>query len=225
MNMEVKGVLFDFDGVIVDSMQSHLTAWNLAHRKIFNEDIDKDTLNSLKGRSSQAISHILCKNQHALQKAEILRKSKYQILDQNRNLLSLLPGYVEMSDKLIKRNIPFGIISNAPKKFLLNTMKSLQISAPFYFGFEDFPRPKPAPDPYLLGARTLGLSFPEYPSILVFEDSIHGIKAAQSAFTFPIGISTSHQKEELQEAGAKLVFKDLKEALNSEHLNDFLPKN
>ena len=77
---------------------------------------------------------------------------------------------------------------------------------------QDYVKPKPAPEAYILLAETLGFDENDFKDIWVFEDSLTGTKAAKSAGMIPIGILTQYSKKELKEAGSVLVFPTLLEA-------------
>ena len=52
----IKGVLFDFDGVLVDSLPAHLKAWNLAYLNIFGEELSENQKSHIKGMSTRSIA-------------------------------------------------------------------------------------------------------------------------------------------------------------------------
>jgi HAD superfamily hydrolase (TIGR01509 family) len=69
----------------------------------------------------------------------------------------------------------------------------------------DAPRPKPAPDPYLLAVRRLGTD----PSrCIVFEDSVPGVTAGAAAGLFTVGMRSSLGDAELRAAGASATIED-----------------
>lgn len=209
-------MLFDFDGVIVDSISAHIKAWEKAYETLFKQQLNEDDMKQMIGRSSGFISELLCKKNHALHQRSQLISLKYEILKQNPAELTLLPGVEAMFNWLSSQDIPFGIVSNAPSAFVQTTLEQLNLKAPFAYGFEDFKRPKPYPDPYLLGLQTLNIEFKDFSKVVVFEDSPHGVKAAFDAYTTVFGISSSGQSKSLKEAGAKSVYKSLAHALKDE---------
>ena len=77
---------------------------------------------------------------------------------------------------------------------------------------QDYVKPKPAPEAYILLAETLGFKESDFKDIWVFEDSLTGTKAAKAAGMVAIGITTQYTAEELKEAGSVLVFPTLLEA-------------
>ena len=61
---------------------------------------------------------------------------------------------------------------------------------------EDFTASKPAPDCYLLGARTFDADIDE---CVVFEDAYTGLQAGMASGIFTIGLTTGHTKEEIKD--------------------------
>jgi HAD superfamily hydrolase (TIGR01509 family) len=210
----IKGVLFDFDGVLVDSMPIHLQAWHQAYQDIFQSTLKDPELAHLMGRSSPYIAQYLCGLQQRPQLSSKLARHKQSLTVQLAGQVPLLPGSQRFFEELNARAKPFGIVSNAPREFIGTVIQEHDLDAPFFLGFEDYKRPKPHPDPYIMGARQLGLEFPAFRQVLTFEDSTHGLTAAKQAFTIPIGICSFHDPEVLVDAGARQTYGDLQEALD-----------
>jgi glycerol 3-phosphatase-1 len=73
---------------------------------------------------------------------------------------------------------------------------------------EDVEVGKPDPQCYLLGRSRLGLDHST--SILVLEDAPSGIKAGKAAGFKVVGLATTHKIDQLKEAGADWIVKDLR---------------
>lgn len=215
----IKGVLFDFDGVMVDSISAHLKAWNLAFIELFKNAIIPEDLNHMMGRSTAYISNYLCKKQNCEWRANELASRKNELALASAKEVKLLPGTDDIVNELHQRKIPFGIVSNAPRSFIGEVLCQHHLKVPFFTGVEDHKRPKPAPDPYIEGAFKLKLDFPNFKYVLTFEDSTHGLSAAKKAFTVPIGICTQHQDDILIQAGAIRTYRDLAHALDDKILD------
>lgn len=207
------GFIFDFDGVVVDSISVHLDAWSIATRQLFNCGV-ADPLR-LVGHSTSAIAMILAGEAGQLQRAPELAALKRKVLDLGGATVRPLPGTLDLFQELSSQAIPWGIASNATRPFIERTLKAIGISAPLVVSVEDVANPKPAPDVFLLCAKQLGISHLHHSRVIVFEDSIHGLAAAKKAGMCPVGIASQHQPGELYSAGARHVCQNLAEVLAS----------
>ena len=205
------GVIFDFDGVVVDSLAIHLAAWQVSYKTFYGEEL-VDTV-GLAGRSTIAIAEILSIRAGRPTTAPQLAEMKREVLKGNEFAIKLLPGAHEAFQRLSAGGIPFGIASNAPRSFIENTLARLDIKVPHLFGSDDVAHPKPAPDVFLKCARELQISVLKHPQIIVFEDSPHGLRAAVKAGMFPIGILTQNKAEDMLTVGARAVCKTIAEAI------------
>ncbi|MDD7914920.1 HAD family hydrolase [Polaribacter ponticola] len=210
-----KGFLFDFDGVVVDSKESHYSAWASAFRELFNTEIAPFP-KAHAGKSPMIIAEYFCSVIGEEKRAEELFFLKDSHLDKYFKIPKLLPGVREFTTLLSEEKIPYGIASNATKQFLENSVHHLNLNFKTVFGVQDYIKPKPAPEAYILLAETLGFTTDDFKDIWVFEDSLTGTKAAKLAGMIPIGILTEHNEKELKGAGSVLVFPTLLEAY--EHL-------
>ena len=209
--MNPKGFLFDFDGVIVDSFESHYSAWTSAFKELFGKEIATFP-KSCAGKSPMIISEYFCSVIGKKQHTEELFFLKDKHLDLHFTLPKLLPGVHEFTQFLTKENIPYGIASNATKQFLKNSVHHLKLNFTTVFGVEDYEKPKPSPEAYITLAKALGFHTNNFKDIWVFEDSLTGTEAAKLAGMIPIGILTQYSKEKLTKAGSVLVFPTLLEA-------------
>lgn len=200
-NQTPAGVIFDFDGVVVDSLSVHLKAWQMAFLNLFGEPL-LDT-SGLPGRSTMAIAEILANRARKPELKEKLAELKREALRQSRSSIQLLPGVRESFAWLREAGVPFGIASNAPRAFIENTLEHCGEAVEIKFGVDDVARAKPEPDVFLKCAKALGISVIDHPKVMVFEDSPHGLKAAVRAGMHPIGVLTQNSIEEMTAAGAK----------------------
>lgn len=206
-----KALLFDFDGVVVDSKAVHFNAWRSAFKELFKKEIAVFP-ETYTGKSPLQIAGYFAKTggDEKLTNELYLLKDKHLI--ENKELPMLLPGIIAIQKWAVSRKIPYGIASNATRQFLTKSITGLSLDFPTYFGFEDYVKPKPDPEAYRKLARSLQMRDAEFDHCWVFEDSLVGLKAAKEAGMFPVGILTQYKEEELQQAGANLVFPTCKEA-------------
>lgn len=206
------GVIFDFDGVVVDSLAAHLTAWQISYEKLYGETL-LDT-KGLPGRSTSAIAEILAVRAGRPQTATELSDLKRQILKSNQIQIKLLPGAKGAFHWLEANLVPYGIASNAPRDFIASTLSQNGLQVQYLFGSDDVSNPKPAPDVFLKCAQALKIGVMSHAEIIVFEDSPHGLRAAVKAGMFPIGVLTQNGADEMLAAGARAVCKNVEDALS-----------
>ncbi|MCI2228917.1 HAD family phosphatase [Polaribacter sp. MSW13] len=212
-----KGFLFDFDGVVVDSFESHYSAWTSAFKELFNQEIVPFP-KSYAGKSPKIIAAYFCSVIDEEKRSNDLFLLKKKHLDIYFKVPKLLPGVREITRFLSEKNTSYGIASNATKQFLKNSIHHLYLNFTTVFGLEDYAKPKPAPEAYISLAKALGFKENDFNEIWVFEDSLTGTRAAKLAGMIPIGITTEYSGEELKEEGSVLVFPTLLEAY--EYLNN-----
>lgn len=206
-----RGVIFDFDGVVVDSLAVHLKAWQIAFSSLYkNELIDTA---GLPGRSTLAIAEILSSRVGRPETKIELAELKREVLRQTKSAIKLLPGVELAFSWLTENQVPFGIASNAPRAFIDQTLSQHGLIVEHKFGVDDVQRPKPEPDVFLKCAKALGISVLHHAHILVFEDSPHGITAAVKAGMFPIGVLTQNSSDDMLKVGAKACCSNVGHAL------------
>ncbi|APS39210.1 beta-phosphoglucomutase [Salegentibacter sp. T436] len=203
-----KGVIFDLDGVIVDTAKFHFLAW----RKLANDlgfDFTKAQNEQLKGVSRvESLKKILEWGELELSKTEFKR----QMALKNENYLSyvakmdddeILPGVQKVIDYLIENNIPFAL--GSASKNARNILKKINLLEKFdaIVDGNDVSKAKPDPEVFLIAAEKININ-PE--NSIVFEDSVAGVQAANNANMMSIGIG---EKEILVEAD--YVFNDFTE--------------
>jgi len=212
-NFAPSAVIFDFDGVVVDSLAVHLVAWQKSYKKLYGQPLN-DTA-GLPGRSTKAIAEILSARAGKPSTSVELADLKREFLKDNLHTIQPFPGAATAFNLLSQREIPFGIASNAPRAFIISTLERLSLKVEHIFGSDDVLQAKPAPDVFLKCARSLQVSVLRHPQIIVFEDSTHGLKAAITAGMFPIGVLTQNSGDQMKAAGARAVCQNIQEAITN----------
>lgn len=204
-------ILFDFDGVLVDSLPVHLKAWQTAFRSLMGQELPEHVLSAQVGKSSKFIATELCKYAYKPYHAQGLFELKNKMILDMVGEISLFTGTLDFLEKIRHLGVHHGIVSNANRDFIGKILDHHQLDFPFYFGIEDYKKPKPDPGPYLLGAKRLGYSFNDHSRVMVFEDSIPGLQAAHYAKMTTVGVCTQHSPKELSEAHAQFTCQTLGE--------------
>lgn len=185
-----KAVIFDLDGVIVDTARFHYIAW----RKMANDlgfDISLEQNEQLKGVSRvHSLNQILgWGNKEVSQKQfEALMTSKnehYLELISNLNQEDLLPGVRPVLDYLSQRSVPFALGSASRNaRAILRGLKIDRMFTAIVDG-NDVAKAKPDPEVFLMASEKLGVA-PD--RCLVFEDAQAGVEAANRAGMRCVGI-------------------------------------
>ncbi|WP_418604250.1 beta-phosphoglucomutase [Hwangdonia sp.] len=206
--MNKTGIIFDLDGVIVDTAKYHFLAWkHLADDLGFEFTETHNEL--LKGVSRVRSLEILLD----IGNIKLSEEKKQEILiSKNEDYLSyitkmgpeeILPGVTALLDTLDGLGIQY-VLGSASKNATL-ILKKVNLFERF-IGIVDGNsvfKAKPDPEVFLLGAKMLKLK-PE--KCIVFEDAIAGVEAANAANMISIGIG---DKQTLHKADFN--FKDLTE--------------
>jgi len=218
--MKPPAVLFDFDGVIVDSFNSHHAAWADAFKIIFDYDMPVFSREHLTGAPSAAIGQYIAESAEQPEKTNELCTLKLELLLSGQYFPALLPGVTTVFEYLHNNAIPFGIASNAPREYVNKAVNHHTLSCPLVLGFGDFKQPKPDPDPYLTCAEKLGIDKHYFSKIIVFEDSEPGITAVVNANMIPVGIASGFTAAKLSELGAVRIFENLRTAFEGNVFSD-----
>lgn len=195
--MSFKGILFDFDGVVVKSMEQHYEAW----RRAFAEEgahIRKEDFLLMEGQGLEAISAQIA-SRHQVAAGAVRRALEKKVIYYNEKLkIEFYPYFKTFLQNLVSKNIPLGIVTGGNRPRVMEVVEN-------YFNGEfktvitsdDVEHCKPAPDPYLKGARQLGL---DPGRCLVIENAPLGIKAALSAGMTVIAVTTTLSRDHLSQA-------------------------
>ncbi|OQB31615.1 MAG: Phosphorylated carbohydrates phosphatase [Bacteroidetes bacterium ADurb.Bin174] len=214
--MIIKTILFDFDGVVVDSERLHLKALG---EVLHNHGISypNDLLNDFVGKNDSLFYQYVIDNLNSSYELDYLLKQKNKIFDKIVRELQPIDGFLDFIDIVIQKNIPRAIVTSSSGE----TLKMVSEIFPFqnYIDIvvceEDTTRHKPHPEPYLLALERTG---GEKETTLIIEDSANGIKAGKSAGCIVFGLTTSLPRKPLLEAGADKVFDSYKEISDFIHL-------
>ena len=176
----IKLIIFDLDGVLVDTKKIHYDALNLALEKFKSEKISfTDHLKIYDGLPTSKKLEILHQKKKII-KSNFNKIKKYKQLITKKLLKESLKEdkkLIKIFEYLKKKNYKIGIATNAVKETLNICLSKLKISKfiDLKFSNEDIKNSKPNPEIYLKMFIHFGL----YPSeTLIFEDSHYGREAA-----------------------------------------------
>ena len=191
----VEAVIFDFDGVIALSEHVHIAAWELSAKEM-NLDLPDGFLEGGIGANDPDLVRDLViynKQRHGFTTILAAKQDAYRRLAKSQ--IKLVEGVTEIIHALSLR-VPLGLATSSALGDITSTLEKHKLRDKFrtILTIENVTRPKPHPEIYLLAAENLG----KQPSnCWVFEDSIHGINAANAAGMNVIGLATTFAPSQL----------------------------
>jgi sugar-phosphatase len=210
------GVLFDLDGVLVDSTPAVARAWTKWATKY--GFVPDEVVRKAHGRPSIATIRELLPDSDV--EAEDRQMQHWEITDLDG--VVPLPGAVRLLQSL-----PAGswtIVTSCTRRLAEVRIRAAGLPLPQQLVTStDVHNGKPDPEPYLKGAMRLGLAPPE---CVVVEDAPAGIRAGKAAGSPVLALRTTESDSALSAAGADWIVKDLDSlrlnALSRDHHLEFL---
>jgi len=203
---EQLGVIFDMDGVLVDSYHQHFESWRIMlaeHGLTMTERQFAETF----GQTNKQIIPQLWPGEASDELIERLADRKEQVY---RELIAkdvpAVPGLHKLLADLDAAGAKIAVGSSGPPENVEAVLKALDIGRHFHaiVTGRDVTQGKPHPQVFLIGAEKLRLP-PQ--RCVVIEDAPAGIQAAHRAGMKAVALTTSHPAEKL--ADAELVLSDL----------------
>jgi beta-phosphoglucomutase len=215
MARELKTILFDFDGVVIDSEPLHAKAKKIILDR-YNIKYPPSIFDDFKGKTDKVFFDFVSqKLSDQSQTSVLLEDSKKKVLEEIINELELIHGFLPFLSRVKERKIQTALVSSTSLYSLALVDSLYHISCMFDLVITevDTDLHKPHPDPYLKALEKLPA---ETSTSIVIEDSPNGVISAKSAGCFVYGITSSFSRKTLLEAGADKVvgsFSDLTEEL------------
>lgn len=196
--IECQGVLFDLDGVLVDSTPAVARVWAIWARKHGFDP--EETVHKAHGRPSlSTIRELLPNADHDAENADVERMEIEDVSD-----VIPLPGAVELLAALpVDR---WTVVTSCTRKLALVRLRVAGLPVPEkMITSTDIVNGKPHPEPYSKGARLLGFTAQD---CVVFEDAPAGIRSGKAARARVVAFQTTERDELLRESGADWIVKD-----------------
>ncbi len=203
--MKYRGVIFDFNGVLLCDAGFQIEAWQQVAGQLRGREMSEEELAlHMHGRpNSYVLSYLTGRQIAGSELLELIqaKESLYRGLClKNPDGLQLSPGACELLDTLVARSIPRTIATSSEKTNLDFFVKRLELERWFDIPkivYDDGSRPgKPAPDMYLAAAHNIRLPPKE---CIVVEDAVSGLQAARAAgIGYLIGIGAPQAQARLR---------------------------
>ena len=195
----LRAVIFDFDGVIADTVPLHYQSY----KRLFEEQGKEYTWeeyqkSGLGASRAQAIRSVMGKELDPDQFQELMNRKSEIVLDTvKQEGLNVLPGALELVRALHNFDLKVGLASSSGHaelfleiigvRFLFHSVQDVSQNLPS----------KPAPDLYLEVLKQLNLNAEE---AIAIEDSPTGVQSAKSAGLKILGVTNSEDEIELEGA-------------------------
>lgn len=197
----LRAVLWDMDGVLVDTGEFHFQAW-MATLSKYDIPFSRQRFRTTFGMHNEGILRLLLGDSytHRLY-LEISDRKEVNFREAIRGQVKLLPGVLPLLDSIGRTNIPQAICSSAPQANIDVIVAELELGAYFQALLSAVGMPsKPDPAVFLKAAQELDAP-PE--GCIVIEDAISGVEAARRAGMKCVAVTTTNPASDLQ--GADLV--------------------
>lgn len=120
-----------------------------------------------------------------------------------------IPGARKLLEHLDSEKVPWAVVTSGTRNLVGGWIDVLKLAEPKTLVVaEDVENGKPDPSCYLLGQKRLNLGASKS-KMIVFEDAPSGIRAGKAAGFQVIGLVTSHTVEQVRDAGADWIVRDL----------------
>ena len=187
---DVKALIFDLDGTLVDNMPLHIEAW-VQSGKDFNIGITAQMIIDNAGiPTRQLITKLSTENEWNVNGEEftLYKQAKYRSIKADSGPIKRIDEIIEIAD-YYKDILPMTIGTGSSRQNALSALEDAGILSWFSLvvAADDVDHPKPHPEVFLKGAKLLGLSPSE---ILVIEDSAKGLEAAVNGGFYTLGIGS-----------------------------------
>ncbi len=199
----LKAVIFDMDGVLVDSMPYHADAWITVFAEI-GIHISRQDIYNIEGSNHEGIIRLVFGKEGRTPKPEDykeLAKKKMEIFTKI-NKVTVFPGIYDCIE-FLKNRCLFGVVSGSDRavvtelllRFFPNTFDVVVTG-------NDVKEGKPSPEPYL---KAVGMLKLEKDECIVIENAPLGVESAMRAGLFCIGIPAYVEAQRLKGADVVLV--------------------
>ena len=181
----IRAILFDMDGVLVDSFDGWLRLVNAAAIHFNRPPISRDEFLEVYGQSTQLDVEIFFPLQSVAEVDEYY-ETQFGVLAEN---VEVMPGTKEVFEEIVLRDIGTAVITNTGGALARSILKKVGISPMHVIGGDEVANAKPAPDMLFLACDLLNVSTTD---VVLIGDSRFDVEAAAAAGICSIGVNGIH---------------------------------
>jgi HAD superfamily hydrolase (TIGR01509 family) len=200
-------VIFDMDGVLIDSGAHHRDAWRRVLADLGLTAAPDFWRRTIGRPAEEAVALLLERPVGRAEAYELAHRKREHYLRLTARGMLPIPGAPTFVAALARRRVPLAVATSASRRDVDGLLVEIGVRRHFtvVVTADDVRRGKPDPEVYARAAAGLGVA---PAACLVFEDSVAGIHAARAAGMRVIGVTTAHTGGELQAAGAERTITD-----------------
>jgi HAD superfamily hydrolase (TIGR01509 family) len=206
----IRGVIFDMDGVLVDSepfiCEAAMRMFEETYRQVVKRE---DFIPFVGAGEDRFIGGVAGKYGITLSMPRDKFRTYEIYLELIRGRLEPLPGAVEFVRAVQSRGMRTAVATSADRVKMEGNLREIGLAVADFDAVvtgDDVARKKPDPEIFLVAAGRIGL---EPAHCLVVEDAPNGVRAAKAAGSPCLGLTSSFPESTLREAGADYVATDL----------------
>lgn len=188
---EVKAVLFDFDGVVVDTETQYSVFWHKQGMEFLGMN---DLESRIKGQTLTYIYDTFFFGMEREQQEITGRLNRFELQEMSYDYI---PGALSFIEELRNRRVKMAIVTSSNQaKMAVVYRHHPELKQLFdrILTAEMFAASKPAPDCFLLGMKEFGSNAE---NTYVFEDSFNGLKAGMASGATVIGVATTNSRDSI----------------------------
>ena len=204
-----QAILFDLDGTLAHTDPIHMQAWQ---EELAGHDLHIDAAfykEKISGRLNPHIVADLLPDLGDAESGALIDRKEARFRDL-AHALEPLAGLTAVLEWARQAGVPVALVTNAPRdnaSFMLAAL-GLEDAFPTIVLGQDAPPGKPDPAPYRKALDALGV---EPARTVAFEDSVAGVRSAHGAGIPVVGVTTTHGRDHLLEAGAFMTAADFRD--------------
>jgi HAD superfamily hydrolase (TIGR01509 family) len=204
LSRTVRGLVLDFDGVLVRSMELHAEAYRRVLQPLGAAPTDREVFLLEGARSETLIRELLENHGHPRPPAEInaLAKAKQEIFA-SLGPAALYPGALAMFGRVRRAVDRLGLVTGTRRENLERLIPQLLPQVDAVLAQDAYEKDKPDPEPYRRASEALRMPPGDCAAI---ENAVRGVRSAKGAgYALVVAITTTLRSDELAGAGADRV--------------------
>jgi HAD superfamily hydrolase (TIGR01509 family) len=203
----IKAIIFDFDGLILDTETPDYQAWQWVFAQYGVELILDVWIPIIGSTSDLNLYQLLSEKSGRAVNREDIREARRTRMDQLMESQEILPGVLDVIEYAEQNGLSLGVASSSVAEWVHGNLKRLNLIHRFKTirTAEDVEKTKPDPALYRLVVQDLGVQPHE---AVALEDSENGVKAAKAAGLFCVAVPNPLQRH-LDYAGADMRLESL----------------